>query len=791
LRRERPEHKASLVVLSVLAGLLAGLLVEATLWMTSVPGRGFGDAFQHIGDRTTGPSASFVFAALGGGLIGFALGGRRWGTHQSAYMARVVGTMLILACGAVIGTGAGIIAYSFLWLGAAPDQNAWRIFTHVFESIQRGNPFLTALIVAGSVIGVASVAFALGNDVIQRMMRGIVGMTIGSFGGLLIYCIGFVAVNNPQGPSNASYLIHFGAAIYSASPLEFAFIAFGAFLGLLMARYSWRFYGVMTLLSLVSVVVGFLLYSFLITLPKVDPAWRWFSRTLFIAEAISLSMVVIYAFYTIDVATRKQWRKNPNEVRFSPFFAPKLAFQVCCFNEPPQLVFDTMDKLRQMEYPSDRFLIQCLDDSTKEELAQPLQEYCERHGIQYIHRLDRKGFKAGALNNALEHTPPDVDFIAVVDADYQIEPDFLKEVMGYFVDRDLAWLQTPQDYRNRDQSFLTEQYYLSDAYFYRTVMPSRNEENTIIFCGTMGILRRKALEEVGGWGEKYISEDAELSLRLLSRGWQSLYINKTFGRGLIPPTFEGYKKQHYRWAFGGAKILRGHFFKILFGRLSRRQRFDYFVSGIHWFEGLLVIIVSMLMIVLAVGELTGLRVVTHHSQEILLVGLIPLFLLTDGITRLHMVMRESMKLRLNQTTKVLGMWFSVKFSNAFGAAKSMLGFHMPFVRTPKAPTETVAKGEALRRAIRVTRFETTMATIMVVLVVALLIRIATLSTSGIGALTRLFLAAWMTYYFFVYASAPVYAYKSYVTFVPDDELEARSPRLQGPSPGLPRGRVLG
>jgi cellulose synthase/poly-beta-1,6-N-acetylglucosamine synthase-like glycosyltransferase len=523
----------------------------------------------------------------------------------------------------------------------------------------------------------------------------------------------------------------------------------------------------MTLLSLVSVVVGFLLYSFFVTLPRVEPRWQPFSRTLFLAEAISLAMVVIYAFYTIDVATRKRWRKGPAGAAFSRYFVPKVAFQVCCFNEPTELVLATMDKLRQMDYPAGRFLIQCLDDSTKEGLAAPIRAYCAQHGIQYIHREDRVGFKAGALNNALKLTPPDVDFVAVVDADYQIEANFLREVMGFFANKDVAWIQTPQDYRNRHQSFLTEQYYLSDAYFYRTVMPSRNEENTIIFCGTMGILRRAALEAVGGWGESYISEDAELSLRLLKEGWESLYVNKTYGRGLIPATFDGYKKQHYRWAFGGAKILRGHLHHILFGRLSRRQRFDYFVSGIHWFEGLLVLLMSLLLVVLAVGELTGLSIATHHSQEILLIGLIPLFLLTDGITRLHMVMRESMKLRLSQTIRVLGMWFSVKFSNSFGAAKSFIGFNMPFVRTPKSPDHEVHPGEALGRALRATWFESGMASIMLVLVLGMLVRIGTLAATGAQTLTRVFLAAWMTYYFFVYLSAPLYAYKSYVTFRPD------------------------
>ena len=104
----------------------------------------------------------------------------------------------------------------------------------------------------------------------------------------------------------------------------------------------------------------------------------------------------------------------------------------------------------------------------------------------YLHRADRTGFKAGALNHALRLTPADAELIAVVDADYHVEPEYLKETVGYFIDPGLGFVQTPQDYRNIHQSFLTKQYYFADGYFYRAMLPSRNEVNSTSFCGTMG-----------------------------------------------------------------------------------------------------------------------------------------------------------------------------------------------------------------------------------------------------------------------------------------------------------------
>ena len=118
------------------------------------------------------------------------------------------------------------------------------------------------------------------------------------------------------------------------------------------------------------------------------------------------------------------------------------------------------------------------------------------NGVTYVHRINRGGYKAGALNNALKLTPSDVEIISVIDADYHVEPEYLRETVGYFIDSGLGFLQTPQDYRNVHQSFLTRQYYFADGFFYRAIMPSRNEANAISFCGPMGLVRRDGPETV-------------------------------------------------------------------------------------------------------------------------------------------------------------------------------------------------------------------------------------------------------------------------------------------------------
>jgi cellulose synthase/poly-beta-1,6-N-acetylglucosamine synthase-like glycosyltransferase len=773
MKRRAPRRPAGILFLAVtsLLGAGFGVLLEAFFWANTYS-EPFNDALARIPRQFDDPSPPFLLFAIVGGLFGFAIGAyARRGTELRT-IGRSIFTVVLLAAGATIGLFLGVVTYLVLWLQSEPSYGIAEVFQPGSPVLDSGGGPLFALASTGFLIGLAVSAFAIGSDVTRRFARALAGTILGAMSGLIIFGLAYVAINYPHVPDSPSYFLHFGEAINSFSPLEFSLVGFGAFLGLIMSRYSWRFYGMVTLIALVSVVTGFLCYSLFVTLPRVEDPFRPFAILLFVAEAVSLTMVVLYSFYTIDVATRKRWRKSHLYAAHSRYFLPKVAFQVPCFNEPSELVEATLRKLLAMDYPKDRHLIMVLDDSTNEETRAHLAGFCNEHGIQYIHREDRKGYKAGALNHSLQFVPEDVDFLAIIDADYQVEPDYLKETVGFFANPNLAWVQTPQDYRNRHQSFLTEQYYLADSYFYRTVMPSRNEENTIIFCGTMGILRKEALIAVGGWGEKYISEDAELSLRLATAGYESLFINKTYGRGLIPPTFDGYKKQHYRWAFGGAKILKGHFFSIMFGRLSRRQSFDYFVGSAHWFEGLFIVLLSWILFALGMSELLGFPLVTHHSREIVLIGLVPLFLLTDGLTRLHMVMRENMRLSIGQTIRVLGMWFSVKFSNAFGAFKALVGFNIPFVRTPKAPSEKVTRTQALERSFRVAPFESTMAALMFILSAALGYKHwRAFQFTGELPIAKVFLVLWIFYYALIYFAAPLYAYKSYVTFRPDKESE--------------------
>src|SRR5262249_18398127 len=139
-----------------------------------------------------------------------------------------------------------------------------------------------------------------------------------------------------------------------------------------------------------------------------------------------------------------------------------------------------------------------------------------------------------------------------------VDPGWIRALVGYFADPRVAFVQSPQDYREYDGDTYLQACYDAYKYFFVTTMPSRNQRNSIIFAGTMGLLRRAVLEQVGGWDEWCITEDAELSLRILKLGYRGVFVGQSYGRGIMPLTFDSLKSQRFRWCFGGMQILRMH-----------------------------------------------------------------------------------------------------------------------------------------------------------------------------------------------------------------------------------------
>jgi cellulose synthase (UDP-forming) len=220
-----------------------------------------------------------------------------------------------------------------------------------------------------------------------------------------------------------------------------------------------------------------------------------------------------------------------------------------------------------------------LDDGRSDEV----QELCAALGARYVRRLSSHGAKAGNVNHAL--TISRAPYYAIFDADFVPEPEFLVETVPFFVDERVAFVQTPQTYRNLSSMVSRGAGYMQ-AVFYRFIQPGRNRFNAAFCVGTNVVFRRTAIEDIGGMYTDSKSEDVWTSLLLHERGWTSIYIPLALAVGDTPETIEAYTRQQQRWATGGFEILLRHNPFSRKRNLTFDQRVQYFVTATHYLTGI-------------------------------------------------------------------------------------------------------------------------------------------------------------------------------------------------------------
>jgi cellulose synthase (UDP-forming) len=204
-------------------------------------------------------------------------------------------------------------------------------------------------------------------------------------------------------------------------------------------------------------------------------------------------------------------------------------------------------------------------------------------GAHYVRRLSGNGAKAGNVNHAL--TLAKGDYFAIFDADFVPKPDFLYETIPFFIDDDVAFVQTPQAYGNMN-SLVSRGAGFMQSVFYRFIQPGRNRFNAAFCVGTNVVFRRTAIDDIGGMNTESKSEDVWTSLQLHERGWRSIYIPVTLAIGDAPETVEDYTKQQMRWASGGFEILMQRNPLSPRTRLTLDQRLQYTVTATHYLVGI-------------------------------------------------------------------------------------------------------------------------------------------------------------------------------------------------------------
>jgi exo-beta-1,3-glucanase (GH17 family)/cellulose synthase/poly-beta-1,6-N-acetylglucosamine synthase-like glycosyltransferase len=363
---------------------------------------------------------------------------------------------------------------------------------------------------------------------------------------------------------------------------------------------------------------------------------------------------------------------------------PLVSIHVPAYDEPAQMMIETLDSLSALDYP--RYEVLVIDNNTQDPAVwQPVAEHCTKLGprFHFFHVDQLAGFKAGALNYALARTSPLAEIVAVIDSDYMVDPQWLRDLVPQFHEERIALVQAPQDYRDADVNVFKSVCYSEYRGFFHIGMITRNERNAIIQHGTMTMVRRQVLDAIGGWGEWCITEDAELGLRIFEHGYEAIYIHKSYGRGLMPDTLGDYQKQRFRWAYGAVQIMRRHAGQLLAGRPSRLhkgQRYHFIAGWLPWIADGINLIFNFAALAWSLAMIINPR---HFDPPLIELSLLPLALFIFKVGKIIYLYRRHVGATIWQTfaAALSGLALSHTIAKAI-----LLGFvtkNKPFFRTPK------------------------------------------------------------------------------------------------------------
>lgn len=361
---------------------------------------------------------------------------------------------------------------------------------------------------------------------------------------------------------------------------------------------------------------------------------------------------------------------------------PKVSIHVPAYFEPPDMLKQTLDAVARLDYPNFECVV-IINNTSDPAFWQPIQDHCRALGerFKFINAEKVEGFKAGALRIAMERTAADAEIIGIIDADYVVQPDWLKDLVPAFADPRVGLVQAPQDHRDGDRSLM--HYVMNGEYagFFDIGMVQRNEANSIIVHGTMCLIRRAAMDMAGGWAGDTICEDTDLGLAIIEHGWLTHYTNSRYGYGLLPDTYEAFKKQRHRWAYGGFQIVKKHWRRFLPGgsRLSQDQKREFALGWLNWLGaeslGVLVAILNLIWVpIVAFADIA-------IPDKILTLPIIAAFL----VSLIHFVALYRLRVPV-KTGQMLGAMvtaMSVQWTVSRAVAQGLITEHLAFARTSK------------------------------------------------------------------------------------------------------------
>jgi len=421
--------------------------------------------------------------------------------------------------------------------------------------------------------------------------------------------------------------------------------------------------------------------------------WLFFGKMLFYACMIPL---IIYSlkFYALGFSSIFYKYKPRWTVSAKPL--PKVTVQIPVYNDP--VVVECVKTCLKFDYPKDKYEIIVIDDSTDGKTTKMLKDLARNQSFRILRRDSRRGFKAGALNDATRIS--NGDLIAIFDSDYRPGKDFLrKTVQPFLQESNIAFVQTRWDYLNPAANRISRLAMTSYSAFHQCSMPIKEKLGTSIFCGTGGAVRKDVLLEAGGWNEKNIGEDIDLTIRILKKGYRQAYLPYVKVKGEVPETLKAFVKQQSRWAYGTTKVMKDYLGGIISSKtLTRTQKIDmvFIVTGFMVFPFILGVTLSTLILMapwfgpnttgvlfdgVALSRSFGLAMSDMFSWE----G-IGLMILTCGYIfecAVSMIMTKNYR-NLTILPYIFLVGFVVQFTNTLAVFKALLGVDQQFYKTPKA-----------------------------------------------------------------------------------------------------------
>lgn len=365
---------------------------------------------------------------------------------------------------------------------------------------------------------------------------------------------------------------------------------------------------------------------------------------------------------------------------------PRVTVQLPMYNEEA-VARRIIEETARIDYPSDRLQIQVLDDSTDGtcRIARETVDRLSAEGvdIQYLHRDDRTGYKAGALDAAMPHVTG--EFITIFDADFIPRPDVLKRSIQYFSDPDVCVVQTRWEHLNREDSWLTKaQAIFLDGHFAIEHIARNRSERFMSFNGTAGTWRKSAISAAGGWHHDTLTEDLDLSYRAQLKGWKFIFLPDVTAPAELPPEMNAFKAQQFRWTKGGAQVALKLLPKVMLSKAPLKVKIESFfhLTGfcLH---------IHMLILVLMLFPAIYLRTVAVQDSSIWR-GMIDLGVFVLA-TMSAFVFYLASQLQLSRDWRtvfkfmpmLMALGVGICISNSKAIIEALAGKESEFVRTPK------------------------------------------------------------------------------------------------------------